>query len=371
MSVWKRGDTWWTQFYIDGIRYQQSTGTTNRRLAEQIARKLHEDAVARKYQVVAFDPQRDFGDLAAKFIAEGGATRYHLGRLDSLLPFWSAIPVLRLNKGMAQEYRNWRHRQKTISDATINRDLSVLRHILYWATDNSLLVANPLARLRLARERRTKTHILSVSEEALLLPACSEHFRPIVITAVDTGMRRGELLQQSRADVDLERGLLSVTRSKTPEGESREIPLTARVQKLLESRAQGDGLIFTFHDQPIHIIKTAWKGALRRSGIRRLRFHDLRHTFNTRLMEAGVVQDVRKALMGHSSGQDVHAAYTHVELPIKRQAIKRLEEWIAQQKADAKRNEIDVQPNFANGSDSCPAVSEGTDPDRPPVETAG
>jgi len=71
---------------------------------------------------------------------------------------------------------------------------------------------------------------------------------------------------------------------------------------------------------------------VRRAGIRPLRFHDLRHTFNTRLMEAGVMQEVRKALMGHSSGEDVNSIYTHVELPAKREAVRRLEAWTELQK---------------------------------------
>src|SRR5439155_494773 len=90
---------------------------------------------------------------------------------------------------------------------------------------------------------------------------------------------------------------------------------------------QSSGLIFTFEDRPLRRIKTAWRGAIRRAGISWHRFHDLRHTFNTRLMEAGVMQEVRKALMGHSSGEDVNAIYTHVEMPTKRRAIAMLEAW--------------------------------------------
>lgn len=79
------------------------------------------------------------------------------------------------------------------------------------------------------------------------------------------------------------------------------------------------------------ILKKSWKTAVKKAGIRYLRFHDLRHTFNTRLMEAGVTQDVRKALMGHSDG-DINATYTHVELPMKRQAIRQLDAWVAKQR---------------------------------------
>jgi integrase len=78
-------------------------------------------------------------------------------------------------------------------------------------------------------------------------------------------------------------------------------------------------------------VKTSWKAAIRRAKIRYYRFHDLRHTFNTRLMEAGVMQEVRKALMGHSSGEEVNSIYTHVDILAKREAIRKLEAWVTQQ----------------------------------------
>jgi integrase len=173
--------------------------------------------------------------------------------------------------------------------------------------------------------------VMSVGEELKLLAAAALHLHAIIIAALDTGMRRGELLGQRWEHVDLNRGLLSVTRSKTAEGEAREIPLTGRLHVLLAASAQPNGLVFTFKDRPIRIIKTAWKAAIRRAGIRWHRFHDLRHAFNCRLMEAGVMQEIRKALMGHSSGEDVHATYTHVELPAKREAIRKLEAWHTEQ----------------------------------------
>src|SRR5262249_47416493 len=115
--------------------------------------------------------------------------------------------------------------------------------------------------------------------------------------------------------------------SKTPEGEAREIPLTARVYNLLFDNRKTEGLIFTFKGKSIHSLKTAWKTALQKSGIRRTRFHYLRHTFNTRLLELGVVREVRMALLGHTFG-DTHESYEHVELPMKREAIRKLEAWL-------------------------------------------
>ncbi len=234
---------------------------------------------------------------------------------------------------------------QAIKDATVNRDLSVLRHILYWAVDEQLLAANPLTRMKMARERRTRRQVLSVAEEAFLLGVAKGHLHAMILIALDTGMRRGEITSQKWEDVDFSQKVLFVTRSKTPEGESREIPLTERlITFLLESR-KSEGLVIDFRGHPVRIVKRSWKSALKKAGIRYVRFHDLRHTFNTRLMEAGVLQEIRMALMGHSTGSTIHSLYTHIELPAKREAIRKLEQWVndqQQQKEKANANsEID------------------------------
>lgn len=331
MSLWKRGKVFWAEFYVDGVRRQFSTGTGNRKRAERILNKQKEDENTQRHHLVQPDPHLTFGKLTAQFIAGGFSTRYHLERLKELLPFFASIPVSQIHKGLATEYRQKRRSAKQISDATVNRDLSVLRHILYWGVDESILISNPLTRLRLVRERKIKRLVVSVEEEGKLLPHASEHLQRIIIAALDTGMRRGEILHQCWEHIDFPRRLLFVTRSKTPEGEAREIPLTSRLFEILSRNPQSNGTVFTYRDHAIENIGRTWKRTVKRSGLRHIRFHDLRHSFNTRLLEAGVMQEVRMTLMGHSTGGKVHSTYTHVELPIKREAIAKLEQWVINQ----------------------------------------
>jgi integrase len=271
-----------------------------------------------------------FAELAARFVADGSPRPYHLDRLKILLPYFGENSIGRISKPLVREFRRDRRKEKPrLTDTTLNRDVEVLRHLLYWAVDEGFLTTNPIARIHLPKQRRKPRPILSFAEEDKLLAAAAPHLHKLTIAALDSGMRRGELFHQLWDHVDFNRRLLLVTHSKTAGGEAREIPLTARFAELLSSFKQPEGFIFTFKGRPIRKIKTAWKAAIRRAGIRYSRFHDLRHTFNTRLMEAGVVQDVRKAIMGHSSGDEVNSLYTHVELPVKREAIRKLEAWVA------------------------------------------
>lgn len=338
MSLFKRGSVWWTYFYIDGIRHQESTKTSNKKQAEQVEQKLKSEANARRFQLVQYDPDLTVATVAARFLSEADVCPHHVWHLKALLPFFADRKVGLLNRNMAREFRQWRKKQN-VTDATVNRALSVLRHILFWAVDESLIQANPMARVPLVQERRIKRPVMTVAEENQLLPVLAEYLRPIVIAALDTGMRRGEILKQRWDDVDLTRRLLLVSSSKTAGGESREIPLSTRLWGLLETDRQTTGLVFTHNGQPLSWIRKGFLGGLKRAHLRHFRFHDLRHTFNTRLMEAGVIADVRMALMGHSGGSKVHSIYTHVELPIKRNAIAQLETWVNQQQQDLSEKE--------------------------------
>jgi integrase len=146
-------------------------------------------------------------------------------------------------------------------------------------------------------------------------------------------MRRGEILRQQWADIDFDNRIVHVSHSKTPEGEMREIPLTSRLYEMLVSIRQDHGFVFTFEGDALKNIKTTWGSSLRRSGIRHFRFHDLRHTANTRMMLAGVLQEVRREILGHTSrrSRDINDRYTQIELPEKREAILKLETWLERQ----------------------------------------
>lgn len=330
MSLWRRpSGVYESHIMMDGVRYRKSTGTNNKRLAQAIDRKHEEELLSRRFQVEAqnFNPSMKFAELATRFLAQGAAKPYQKERLKMTLPYFANHEIGQINKALIRQYRVHRHSQKPLTETTVNRDVQALRHILYWAVDEGILPANPLARLRLEKPRRKKRPVMSVVDELKVIKASAAHLRRIVICALDTGMRRGEILTQDWADIDFSRRIVSVTHSKTAGGEHREIPLTKRLFDLLSKEQKREGLVFTFKGESIQRIKTAWKGALKRAKVQAYRFKDLRSTFNSRLIEAGVIKDVRKELMGHSRNEDTNDLYSHIELPLLREAIKKLEEW--------------------------------------------
>jgi integrase len=334
VSLWRRpSGVYESHITVDGVRYRKSTGTTNKRLAERIDHKHQEELLARRFQVEEHElnPAMKFAELATRFLA-AGSKPWHRERLNIILPYFTGMEIGHISKSVVDRYRAHRHSGKKVTESTINHDLQCLRHILYWAVDQGFLPENPLKRLKLEKPRRKKRPVMSLEDEANLLQAAAPHLQRITICGLDTGMRRGEILSQDWCDVDFSRHVLSVTRSKTAGGESREIPLTKRLFELLSKERKPEGLIFTFDGKPIHQLKTGWRAAIRRAGIRYYRFKDLRSTFNSRLIEAGVIKDVRKELMGHSRNEDTNDLYSHIELPILREAVEKLEQWAEKQK---------------------------------------
>ena len=146
--------------------------------------------------------------------------------------------------------------------------------------------------------------ILSPEEETNLLAAANEPMRTMLVVALHTGMRLGKILTLPWTCVDLERALISVINPKN--GKVRKIPINEVLLRALEIRRKttGNG-VFVFADpetgKPWGSVKTAFRASLRRAEIPRIRFHDLRHTFATRLNARGVDLLTIKELLGHSN----------------------------------------------------------------------
>lgn len=135
--------------------------------------------------------------------------------------------------------------------------------------------------------------ILTPEEEERLLACSPPHLEPIIITALNTGMRKGEILSLRWEDVDLENNVITIRQEVSKSKKTRRIPINTTLRKLLlEQRLKSGGSLFVFlnsegnpykrHDA----VKGAYERTCKKSGIKGLRFHDLRHTFASRALEA-------------------------------------------------------------------------------------
>jgi integrase len=179
-----------------------------------------------------------------------------------------------------------------------------------WIADNPF---KGKAALISSADERKRERVLTRAEEERLLAACTgkrAHLRPLIVVAVDTGCRRGELFALRWTDVDLPGRRLRVLAENSKTQRERFVPLTARAAdelRGLSSRpgATPDALVFGMTST----VKTAWKSACKVAGLADARFHDLRATCGTRLCSAGVpIVEVARVL-GHSDMKTTYRFY--------------------------------------------------------------
>ena len=178
---------------------------------------------------------------------------------------------------------------------------------------------NPVSVSGLLPEENTKERILTIQEEAKLLSCSNEYLRPILLTALHTGMRKSEILTLKWNNIDLENKVITINQTNTKSKKTRRIPINSDLRKLLyEQKLKSggsehvflsqNGTPYKFHDS----IKNAFNGACKRAGIIGLRFHDLRHTAATRMVEAGASIVAVSKILGHSDIK-ITMRYSHPE----------------------------------------------------------
>jgi integrase len=181
-------------------------------------------------------------------------------------------------------------RQRT--PASVDRELATLSKIFSLAIYNGILESNPCRRVKKLREDNERKRYLTFEEEERLMAALTgrrAHLKPLVVLAIHTGMRKGELLSLKWSNVDFQRGAIHVTHTKN--GRDRDVPMNSQARKVLlelQSKSEGE---YVFENgktgTSLTTIKTGFRSACEDAEIYDFRFHDLRHTTGTRMADAG------------------------------------------------------------------------------------
>lgn len=160
-----------------------------------------------------------------------------------------------------------------------------------------------IRKVKLLPENNRRLRYLSIEESQRLVDSCDNHLRPIVITALNTGMRKDEILGLKWDNVDLKAGFILLNQNQTKNSERKEIPINQTLRETLQSVPKQDNILFVFYNPLTGTryddIKRSFNSALKRVDIRDFRFHDLRHTFASHLVMAGIDLTTVKELMGH------------------------------------------------------------------------
>lgn len=231
--------------------------------------------------------------------------------LDAALHFLADRPLEEIGYSDLQTYKRQIAETLTVhgrrrSIADINHHLKWLRRLLNVAVEQGWLAANPFKRGRpliIESLETERTRILSLDEEKRLLAACEprrRHLVPVLIVAIETGLRRGELTSLTWFDVNAQGRFLTVRAANAKTLKSRLVPLSARAVDTLaqlrrNSTRRDSAAVFGRSD-----FKKAFLGACRDAGLTDLTFHDLRHTAITRWLEKGISPALAMKASGHS-----------------------------------------------------------------------
>ena len=238
-----------------------------------------------------------------------------------------------------EKWQRRRRDEKGVKFATLNRETTTLKAALNWAVKRGLITDNPLNGLRRLSEldSMSKTRYLSSEERSRLLVALNarekemrearqrtlihsnrrylnpldkcafvDYFKPMVLVALNTGMRRNALFSLRWEDIDFQAGTIFLRADAAKSKKHMIIPMNATVRETLtawkEQEKKDSGLVFAnpLTGKKFDNCNNSWKSLLKAAGIEKFRWHDMRHDFASRLVMNGVDLNTVRELLGHS-----------------------------------------------------------------------
>jgi integrase len=345
MSLRKRGNIWWYEFWFAGKRIQESAKTTRRTVAAEAerGRRLELEKTLAGMPVEKRQNRiLSVSDVVKVYLGHYGINHreqsvlFANGRLAHVKRLLANTLLPDLTEKAIRGYIKTRL-DEGAAGRTINMEVGELSR----AVGQPWSVLWP--RVRKLEERRDVGRALSAEEERRLLNTVDGMRSPLIGTfiriALLTGMRAGEIVSLTWRQVDLSARVVTVGRAKTSSGTGRQIPMNPELFDVLSAHAawftkrfettDPEHYLFPFgkpmpQDPTKHItdITSAWDALRGASGIR-CRLHDLRHTAATKLAEAGVPESTMLALMGHMS-RAMLERYSHIRMAAKRDAVQSL-----------------------------------------------
>ena len=312
-SILKRNDKWFVRVRKHGQPSQSKTFTIKQdaqRWAVMIERQIDQGLVG------CVDKSVTLGDLLKRYLKEVTPHKKsrdkETWRIKALLKrSISGVGLPNLTSTIISNFKTLR----LVDGARTTRyDLALIRHCLefarlewgYYLPINPVdLVSKP--KLNKPRDRRVSAYDIDKLVHALRETKVT-YLKPLILIALETGLRQGELIKLLWKDVDLDSRLLKVRDTKN--GEDRVIPLSNKSLSILESLPRSGKTVFNASHSSL---QNAWKRLIKRSGLIDLHFHDLRHEAISRFIERGLTIPEAASISGHKA-QSMLLRYAHPDL---------------------------------------------------------
>ena len=338
-SILKRGKVYYIKYSVSGRQRWERSGTSTTDAKKLLSRRLAEVDQG----LVAFERPVTFTEFIERwkrdYLASAQLKPATLASYASvidrhLIPYFGEIRIDRITTAIVQRFVAEKTTQvsargRQLKPKSIQNSIRVLSKVFNTAVDWQMLVRSPLIRIKLPRVERHEMDFLRAEEVQLLLQhAIDQEARCLFLTAVSTGMRQGELLGLQWGDIDFHRSAIKVRRSlshgtlQTPKtaNSNREVRAGKVLLRTLREHQLMTGgrseFIFSTRTgtplDPANLVKRVFEPMLVRAGLRRIRFHDLRHTYASIMINEGANLKFVSKQLGHSSIQITLDRYSHL-----------------------------------------------------------
>lgn len=308
MAIYKKSDKYYSRIQYHGVRrHFLCTGAKDENEA-----KVYEANELRKLVMVveglAVDESREakLRDLTKVFLAYSKTNKkdYKLDEAKVKIIhsyFGEKTLASKITPKRIEDFKSFM--SEKYSNAYVNRYLACIKTIFNIGIKNELIKTTPMKAVKMMKEDNHKIRYLTADEEARLFKELPEHLKPIVICALQTGLRKSNILQLRWELVDLEFRFIEVLAQQNKGHKIIKIPISDKLLETLESLPKNSEYVFANPDtgKPYRDISEGFKNACGRANIENFRFHDLRHTVATRLVEKGIDLRVVQEIMAHST----------------------------------------------------------------------
>ncbi|MHB2026916.1 MAG: tyrosine-type recombinase/integrase [Elusimicrobiota bacterium] len=330
MGIFRRNDSpyWWYRVQLGGKVITGSTNTDDKRLAQRIYLEKNHQFAEEHHLPGQRGKTTGFFWMCEQYLEKHARVNKKSWRSDEIIvnklkAYFADKPLAQILPQNIEGYKA--SRKSFVMEATINRELAVLKTIFAKAVLWGYASRNPVKEVSLFKEETTPIRILTPEERQKLLTASPDFLRPILVAALKTGMRLGEIIRLKWKDVDLSQETISLTQTKAKK--MREIPIHPEFKEVLKKLPRASEYVFCGASGN----KLGINGKLRKAfdalkveaGLADLTFHALRHNFASELIAKGADVRTVQEYMGHSSLRMLQR-YAHVNKGIWRSTIQLL-----------------------------------------------
>ena len=331
MSICIKHNKYYCRFQINGERhFYLCNGATTKQQAEKIENALKYKVQQIQNGVLPKENKQNKVKMLTLFnLYEVYSKQNNKGyskdiyNLNILRAYFKNAYVNDITINKLEEFKGYLLNDRHLSNATVNRYRAMLSKIFNLGIQNKSITVNPIIDLKKLKVKNIKTRYLTLEEEYRLYNAVSktyQYLKDIITCALQTGMRKGEILNLKWSNIDMEYRFIELLETKS--GKSRRIPISDSLYNIFNTLPVTSEYVFINPEtnKPYTDLKKSFRTVLKQAGIQDFRFHDLRHTFATRLAECNVDLIVIKELLGHSK-IDTTMRYAHAVPKRKIEAI--------------------------------------------------